>query len=315
MIGRRTGGCPICPGDREARHGGGASLPPISGSAALSSAESDLAQPDANDLIAIRDGNSVFMDCLARASKLLARACRGVIPSDSTAGGRPVDRFGRFLIPVVACAIGCSLIDRQEGPQILSVTLDREPQVGRRHEVTITLVSDDPDNDELDFRWVASGGHFKESEQDTLIGLFQDSISVVWVAPSEVESYDLMVEVGDGRSGAVATSSVNILVTQAAPTADAGTDQVVAYREALKIVLDGTGSFDPDGDLLRFRWGQVGGPAVNLEQVEQPSFSVPAPGGYLFSLNVIDDVTDTTGALTSNTDEVAIQVTDPDGSR
>ena len=234
------------------------------------------------------------MDSFARASRL-------------PAGARP----GRLLILVAACAIGCSLLDRQEGPQILSVTLDREPQVGRRHEVTITLVSDDPDNDELDFLWVASGGHFRQSEKDTLVGLFQDSVSVVWVAPSEVERYDLMVEVGDGRSGAVATSSVSISVTQAAPTADAGTDQVVVYREALEIVLDGTGSFDPDGDPLRFQWRQVSGPAVNLQQVARPSFSVPAPGGYLFSRNVRDDVTDTTGALTSNTDEVAIQVTDP----
>ena len=82
---------------------------------------------------------------------------------------------------------GCTVIDRQQAPELLDLRTDRgaEPSVGRRQEVRITIVTDDPDNDELDFRWIASGGEFTASRQDTLIDLFQDSVTVVWKAPGE----------------------------------------------------------------------------------------------------------------------------------
>ncbi len=247
--------------------------------------------------------------------KLFAGACQGISSRVSGPGRRGVDQFGKILVFLMVCLIGCSVLDRQGDPQILDLKTDREPEVGRRQKVRITLVSDDPDNDELDFRWIATGGQFEKSGQDTLIDLFQDSVSVVWVAPSEVGSYDLTVEVGDGRSGTVATSALRILVTQAAPTADAGMSRLVAYNDTLEIVLDGTGSFDPDEDLLRFRWDQISGPRVALQpsEGEAPTFRASAPGDYVFLLSVRDDVADTTGALTSDTDVVTIRVTDRGG--
>ena len=59
------------------------------------------------------------------------------------------------------------------------------------------------------------------------------------------------------------------------PTAEAGADQsVVAGAE---VTLDGSGSFDPDGDPLTFTWSQIAGPEVQLSDAHaaSPTFTAP----------------------------------------
>ncbi len=62
-----------------------------------------------------------------------------------------------------------------------------------------------------------------------------------------------------------------------------------AGRGAL-VELDGTGSADPDGDRLRYRWRQVDGPPVTLNDPEsaRPSFRTTVPGRFVFELVVSD---------------------------
>ncbi len=61
-------------------------------------------------------------------------------------------------------------------------------------------------------------------------------------------------------------------------------------RVGATIVLDGSGSSDPDGDPLTFRWAQVNGPALSITEADRPrAMVVPAaPGQYSFSLTVSD---------------------------
>ena len=222
-------------------------------------------------------------------------------------------------ILILSCfvwAAGCSLLDRQGDPQILEVRTDRgsDTTVGRGHEVEITLVTDDPDSDELDFRWISSGGHFQASRRDTLMDLFQDSVKVVWIAPEAVGDYELSVEVSDGKSGAIATSVIRITVTQEPPVANAGPNRLLAYLDALRVVLDGTGSSDPDGDTLRYKWEQIGGPQVVFsEGSASPEFPAIAPADYVFALWVSDDVATPNGAVTSEPDTVVVRVSDREG--
>ena len=197
-----------------------------------------------------------------------------------------------FACVCLSCLSGCSLLDRQQSPKLLDLRTDRgtDPSVGRGQEVHITIVTDDPDNDELDFRWIATGGIFAASRQDTLIDLFQDSVTVVWQAPLEPGVYELFLELGDGQSETLVTSGVRIAVTQAPPIAVVGPDRVLDFNDTLRVVLDGTGSSDPDRDALMYFWAQIGGPRVGLQNRNGPSpeFQAIAPADYIFELRVAD---------------------------
>ena len=46
------------------------------------------------------------------------------------------------------------------------------------------------------------------------------------------------------------------------PVADAGPDQI--GNDAGAVALDGSGSYDPEGDPITYQWTQIAGPAVTL---------------------------------------------------
>ena len=73
------------------------------------------------------------------------------------------------------------------------------------------------------------------------------------------------------------------------PVADAGPDQIGAA--AGTITLDGSGSFDPDGDPITFQWSQIAGQAVSIAGMSAAKATFPAGEGqnYSFRLTVKDD--------------------------
>ena len=105
-------------------------------------------------------------------------------------------------------------------------------------------------------------------------------------------------------------ASVFVTVTPESdrPIADAGPDQTVPTLST--VTLDGSGSYDPDGDVeLSFLWQQTGGAqqvALSDPRVESPTFVAPDdPDELEFSLQVFDDG----GQASSNIDLVQITVT------
>jgi hypothetical protein len=74
-----------------------------------------------------------------------------------------------------------------------------------------------------------------------------------------------------------------------APIADAGPDQ--ANVAAGVIQLDGSASYDPDGDPITYQWTQEGGPAVNITNPTsaRASFTSAAGNLYSFRLTVKDN--------------------------
>lgn len=72
------------------------------------------------------------------------------------------------------------------------------------------------------------------------------------------------------------------------PVADAGTDRTGV--PAGQVQLDGSGSFDPDGDPIRFTWTQVAGPAVSIANASSARATFTAAEGqqYGFRLTVTD---------------------------
>ncbi len=78
------------------------------------------------------------------------------------------------------------------------------------------------------------------------------------------------------------------------PVADAGPNQIGVA--AGTITLDGSGSYDPDGDALTYSWQQISGPAVSLTGANtvKATFTAAAGTTYAFRLTVKD-----TGGLQS----------------
>ncbi|MEW8544011.1 MAG: PKD domain-containing protein [Candidatus Thiodiazotropha sp.] len=77
--------------------------------------------------------------------------------------------------------------------------------------------------------------------------------------------------------------------TNQAPFANAGADQTINAGETIQ--LDGSGSSDSDGSIVRYSWYQNRGPAVDLQgrTTATPSFVMPANAELAFTLSVIDD--------------------------
>lgn len=69
------------------------------------------------------------------------------------------------------------------------------------------------------------------------------------------------------------------------------------------VTLDGTGSHDPDGDALTYRWEQVEGPTVMLDEsiLRRPglSFTPPREGTYVFALTIHDGADESVPARTT----------------
>lgn len=92
------------------------------------------------------------------------------------------------------------------------------------------------------------------------------------------------------------------------PVSNAGLDQNILIPNANspgRTTLDGTGSSDPEGDVLVFAWAQDSGPST--AQILSPSESKTdvaglLPGDYSFSLKVADN------AGNSNVDAVKVSV-------
>lgn len=94
------------------------------------------------------------------------------------------------------------------------------------------------------------------------------------------------------------------------PIADAGDDS--ASQVGMVVLLDGTGSYDPDGDALWYDWQFADKPTGSSASLadkdeEKPQLSPDVAGVYRLTLVVSD------GALESEPDAVEITVTEDNG--
>ena len=98
------------------------------------------------------------------------------------------------------------------------------------------------------------------------------------------------------------TVQMEAISTNQAPVAKAGADQTANVSDTVS--LDGSNSFDPDGDTLTYAWTQTAGTTVTLSSTTAATatFTPSANETYTFSLTVSD------GSLASESDTVDIVV-------
>jgi hypothetical protein len=128
-------------------------------------------------------------------------------------------------------------------------------------------------------------------------------------SPSHTQSgvYYITFMVSDGALADTEIVQITVTDVNQAPLADAGPDQNGIVLGNM-VSLDGSGSYDPDGDPINYNWVQISGPAVALSDptIAQPTFNPASPGNYEFELTVDDNL------LFSAPDAVVINVINRD---
>jgi serine protease len=120
----------------------------------------------------------------------------------------------------------------------------------------------------------------------TLTGADTATPSFTAPAGSGMLTFQLKVTDNDGKT---ATDSINVIVDKA-PVAVAGDDSRVGTD--LIGTLDGTGSYDSDGVITGYRWKQIQGTPVTIQNAATPvaTFTAPAAAaGLVFELTVTDE--------------------------
>jgi hypothetical protein len=145
--------------------------------------------------------------------------------------------------------------------------------------------SSDADGDALTYTW---------KEGTTVLG---SGVTLAVTLPVGIHTITLTVS--DGK--ATSSDDVVITVVNHSPVANAGPDQTV--NVGTKVILDGSGSSDPDaGDVLTYSWKE--GTSI-LGTVAKPPAVTLAAGIHTITLTV----TDNSGATSS--DDVVITVVQP----
>ena len=132
---------------------------------------------------------------------------------------------------------------------------------------------------------------------------------------SVVGTYTVTYDVSDsrGKTALQVTRTVIVEAGNAAPVADAGSD--INVETAVVVTLDGSASYDPDGDAITFTWRFVSVAAgsslttadISNADTPSPSFTPDVAGDYVLGLEVSDNdlmdedfVTVTATAITAN---------------
>src|SRR5262249_38708189 len=145
--------------------------------------------------------------------------------------------------------------------------------------------SADPDGDALTFTWSILSAPV--SSLATLSDLH--AVKPTFVADVRGD-YVVQLIVNDGLANSPPTT-VTISTENSRTTADAGQDQTVAVGATVQ--LDGSASFDPDGDTLTYDWSLTtlpSGSSASLSDstAAKPTFVADQAGTYIAQLIVND---------------------------
>jgi len=158
----------------------------------------------------------------------------------------------------------------------------------------------DADGDDLDYEW-----QFLSIPPTSLAELYNATRADATFWADKPGVYELELLVDDGEDDDADTMVVTIEAPNEGPVANAGQDKTVTQGNT--VTLDGSSSFDPDGDPLVYTWELTLRPSgsvatLNDSQSVKPSFVADATGFFIAELTVSD------GISSSLADEVWVTV-------
>jgi hypothetical protein len=155
-------------------------------------------------------------------------------------------------------------------------------------------MSSDPDGSISNYFWTKISGPASSD-----INKPADSVTKVKALVAGNYLFELKVTDNGGLSAKDTMRVIvdSVIITNHPPIANAGVDQTITLPTN-SVTLDGSGSSDPDNNILSYAWKKISGPSslniVNASAVQTQVTSF-AQGTYMFELNVTD-----AGGLFSN---------------
>ncbi|HEY9162738.1 MAG TPA: PKD domain-containing protein [Desulfomonilia bacterium] len=143
----------------------------------------------------------------------------------------------------------------------------------------------DPDGTTLSFEWILIS-----KPQGSTAALSSTTIANPTLTCDRKGAYIAQLTVSDGDLSA--TDQVLITCSDQVPVADAGSDITVPFLSTAN--LDGSGSYDPDGDPLTYAWSILSAPvgsmaALSSTTIVNPTFTPDIRGVYEIQLVVTDN--------------------------
>ncbi|NHA15432.1 PKD domain-containing protein [Thioalkalivibrio sp. XN279] len=190
-------------------------------------------------------------------------------------------------------------------------TLNSAPVADAGPDQTVTLgslvqldgsASSDPDNDPLQYAWAII-----ERPAGSAATLDNTAIIDPVFTADQPGAYRVRLVVSDGELESTA-DHVIVSTANSAPVADAGEDQSAFVGETVN--LDGSGSFDADGDALAYAWSLLSRPdgsQAALTGADSPNASFPADVEGLFVAQLIVNDGQLDSAPDTTTVEVSVQ--------
>jgi hypothetical protein len=156
--------------------------------------------------------------------------------------------------------------------------------------------STDANNDTLTYRWTLA---FRPTNSTATLSSATAASPTFTADLSGIYLANLIVNDGKVDSSNVGTVAVTASAANAAPVANAGTDQVVTRvgGQSITVTLNGTGSKDANGDALTYKWAIAYQPSPSTATLSSstdasPTFTATFAGIYVFNLVVNDGKVD-----------------------
>jgi hypothetical protein len=158
----------------------------------------------------------------------------------------------------------------------------------------------DDDGDDITYLWTIS-----TKPEGSTAALDDPTSATPTFQADKYGMYEITVVVTDSFGAQSEPDAMTVSFTNVKPIADAGGNQAAVTGDM--VLLDGSGSYDLNGDPLSYSWSLVSKPEGSVTEIADPtlvqtSFIADQAGTYVVSLVVND------GFLDSDADNVTIEV-------
>lgn len=221
-------------------------------------------------------------------------------------------KLSKFLIflPVISATLtGCGNEKTTPPPpanQAPTANAGTDQTANERTVVTLSGTASDSDGTVTTFNWSQNSGPNVTLANST-------TATATFTAPDVTTDTQMTftLTVAD-NDGATATDTINVTTQNVnqPPSASAGND--AEALEKTNVVLDGSGSSDPDGNLSTYSWQQIsnGAPAITLNNADSATANFDLPevsGNTVFSFQLT--VTDSDSATSSDSIDITARPT------